>query len=505
MPKKRFAPNSNRRNDEKRSKEHNNSNVEPPVLIDDMKSCNIAKLFKESYSDKTETCKGCINFSHQPFFHAVINNFVQNVEFLQQLQEELSELTFTEKNNDLYKFYQSKEDLKVVDLPYINALRSLIYKDLKEWITDITGIELVDTVDLSCAKYQYTDTLLCHDDELDDRRIAFIYYLVPEKWTKEDGGALDLFNVNENGQPDATVKSILPVRNNFAFFEVNAVSYHQVAEVLTEDKTRLSISGWFHGPPVERPEPYVESPVTLHPSRSVDENTFYDWINPAYLDPVTQSEIQEKFEDDSEIELTDFLLPEKYEELKTAIQETNLEWKRKGPANKRKYSALDLNSAPEILKTCLDFLQSDALFLVLSNITGLKLHELASCSDSDGETSENNQNNGEEKIPCCHSEVRKWNHGNYTLIRDTDCTTADFELDSLLHICCEGWSEEYGGFTSYIAKGEDEELLSVYPTENSLSLVYRDKGTLKFVKYLNHKVTQMPTKGFYDILSVYRE
>lgn len=58
MPKKRFAPNSNRRNDEKRSKEHNNSNVEPPVLIDDMKSCNIAKLFKENYSDKTETCKG---------------------------------------------------------------------------------------------------------------------------------------------------------------------------------------------------------------------------------------------------------------------------------------------------------------------------------------------------------------------------------------------------------------------------------------------------------------
>ena len=29
--------------------------------------------------------------------------------------------------------------------------------------------------------------LLCHDDELEGRRIAFIFYLVPE-WTKEDGG-----------------------------------------------------------------------------------------------------------------------------------------------------------------------------------------------------------------------------------------------------------------------------------------------------------------------------
>ena len=32
-----------------------------------------------------------------------------------------------------------------------------------------------------------TDVLLCHDDELEGRRIAFIFYLVPE-WTKEDGG-----------------------------------------------------------------------------------------------------------------------------------------------------------------------------------------------------------------------------------------------------------------------------------------------------------------------------
>ena len=42
----------------------------------------------------------------------------------------------------------------------------------------------------------YLDTLLCHDDELEDRRVAFIYYLVPENWTEEDGGSLDMFSVN---------------------------------------------------------------------------------------------------------------------------------------------------------------------------------------------------------------------------------------------------------------------------------------------------------------------
>ena len=40
-----------------------------------------------------------------------------------------------------------------------------------------------------------TDTLLCHDDELEGRRIAYIIYLV-NSWSQEDGGTLDLFNVD---------------------------------------------------------------------------------------------------------------------------------------------------------------------------------------------------------------------------------------------------------------------------------------------------------------------
>lgn len=39
------------------------------------------------------------------------------------------------------------------------------------------------------------DTLLCHDDELEGRRIAFILYLVPP-WDKADGGTLDLFSTD---------------------------------------------------------------------------------------------------------------------------------------------------------------------------------------------------------------------------------------------------------------------------------------------------------------------
>ena len=41
----------------------------------------------------------------------------------------------------------------------------------------------------------FSDTLLCHDDELEGRRIAYIFYLV-NAWTEQDGGTLDLYNID---------------------------------------------------------------------------------------------------------------------------------------------------------------------------------------------------------------------------------------------------------------------------------------------------------------------
>ena len=39
----------------------------------------------------------------------------------------------------------------------------------------------------------FVDHLLCHDDELDSRRIAFIIYM-SEEWKEDYGGSLDLFD-----------------------------------------------------------------------------------------------------------------------------------------------------------------------------------------------------------------------------------------------------------------------------------------------------------------------
>ena len=39
----------------------------------------------------------------------------------------------------------------------------------------------------------------------------------------------------------------------------------------------------------------------------IQEDVFYDWVNPLYLDVLNQSEIQERFTDDSEIQLENFI------------------------------------------------------------------------------------------------------------------------------------------------------------------------------------------------------
>ena len=79
----------------------------------------------------------------------------------------------------------------------------VLYTSIRQLIENLTGIELLpNKIDVNSSKYEYTDYLLCHDDDIHDdkmergRRIAFIYYMVPEEWEESDGGYLDLFNVN---------------------------------------------------------------------------------------------------------------------------------------------------------------------------------------------------------------------------------------------------------------------------------------------------------------------
>lgn len=81
----------------------------------------------------------------------------------------------------------------------------------------------------------------------------------------------------------------------------------QVAEVLSQSKCRHSVSGWFHGPSVPRPIVSAEPKAVQVEPCDIDEEEFFSLLNGQYMDPLTQSEIQDKFEEESEIQLSDFL------------------------------------------------------------------------------------------------------------------------------------------------------------------------------------------------------
>ena len=468
-------------------------------LQDENVKNEIAKSFKTSvsyptYGDENEDTT--IRFYNKPFPCCVIPNFISNEDYVSDLKSELLNLEFHEKSNDLYKFSQS-DDLKKSKSKLVKNMNKILYTDFLSWLRQVTGIDFNDTMDMSCAKYQYTDVLLCHDDELEGRRIAFIYYLVPPSWVAEDGGTLDMFTTDENGQPSCITRQLVPSYNSLVFFEVTPISFHQVSEVISESKCRLSISGWFHGPTVPRPESYVELPPELNLPMETDDDILLEWVNPMYLDIGIVDAIQSQLEEDSEIQLADFLIEEKYELIKSELLTSKLTWESKGPANKRNYSIFikeDATIAPT-LQSCFEFLHSKPLFKLLSRLTGLDLShdDKDGQGDSDAPSSSSAFQNVPDKCsePKCCGEIRKWSHDCYTLMYDNDPEGSEFALDAMLYFACEEWQTEFGGFTSYIANGEDEELLTVNPTANCLALVCRDKDTLRFVKHINSKCNSL--------------
>ncbi|XP_065123640.1 prolyl 3-hydroxylase OGFOD1 [Paramisgurnus dabryanus] len=504
---------------------------EVAVINSDLRDEDIQKGMRDAWQRKDSFSNGNVHLDCKPFPHCQITNFLQSDIFVESLQAELLQLNFNSKSNDLYKFQQS-DDLRERKEHHIAQIRSVIFGEFRLWLSEVLQVDLEETVDISCAKYEHTDVLLCHDDELEGRRVAFILYLVPP-WEAKDGGTLDLFSTDDNFQPVSVVKSLLPCWNSLMFFEVSPVSFHQVSEVLAEEKCRLSLSGWFHGPSLPRPPRYIEPPVPRQTHIPRDESLIFEWVNEMYLDPCYQAQVQEEFEDSSEICLPNFLQEEKLRQVRSALQSSEIQWQKRGPPNKRSFGCADMQTVPSCVKECWELLSSEPFFILLSNMTGLHLHFLAQSNDDDDEsedekrepengdegnthaegcssTTETETSSAEKKPkgpPTCVGELHRWAHGDYTLLHDS--VKREYALDLQLHVGCAGWKAEFGGFTSYIAHDEDEELLTVYPEDNSLALVYRDKDTLKFIKHINNSssthLSAQNTTAFYDFSFNYYE
>ncbi len=181
----------------------------------------------------------------KPFPHVIIENFLAGNEHKKLLQE-LKKEKFFRKDTDLFSFSQTG-NLFYSKLPLvIRAVKMFSSKEFAKLAGDVSGIKVTaGAVDVSGSLYEKADYLLCHDDRLEGRKIAFILYL-SESFTASDGGAL-VFLTAKGKHPDKKVIAYPPLENSLMMFTVSEKSWHEVEEMLS-DKKRYTIGGWLNEP-----------------------------------------------------------------------------------------------------------------------------------------------------------------------------------------------------------------------------------------------------------------
>ncbi|KAJ5966769.1 hypothetical protein N7501_003017 [Penicillium viridicatum] len=239
-----------------------------------------AARFRDGLFDTAEQQKYTGEYAKSsPYLHGVIHPLIEPT-LLRSVRDEIeTQVSFTEKETDIYKIFQSGDlanldgldDSSLSKLPSVLKLRDAMYSArFREYLSSVTGSGKLSGQKTDMAINVYTEGchLLCHDDVIGSRRLSYILYLTdPDTpWQAEWGGALRLFpTTTEKDAKGEDVKipspdyslSIPPAFNQLSFFTVQpGESFHDVEEVYHpregEDKTkkrvRMAISGWFHIP-----------------------------------------------------------------------------------------------------------------------------------------------------------------------------------------------------------------------------------------------------------------
>ncbi len=178
----------------------------------------------------------------KPFKHVLVRSLI-NERFSELLLSDLKKERFKLKESDLFRFKQT-DDLKFSKNKTLKSFHNLFSsKDFLNFISEITEEKLSGKVDMAGTLYENMDFLLPHDDQLEKRKVAYIYYLT-NGFTEKDGGDLVFYNT-KGKDPRKIVKSFIPSWNSLILFEVSPKSFHSVREILS-DKKRYAIAGWFH-------------------------------------------------------------------------------------------------------------------------------------------------------------------------------------------------------------------------------------------------------------------
>ncbi|XP_046743002.1 prolyl 3-hydroxylase OGFOD1 [Diprion similis] len=371
------------------------------IISKHVESTEFQKLFADHWHGSKPVKTDTIEIITEPYRICKISNVLAENTFVSKIKDELKDVESFSKYMDLYKFEQT-EDLANVKSESIAELYRTFESDLTDWMKNNIRIDLSGKISMSSARYSDTDYLLCHDDNMRDRRIAFILYL-SENWTAQDGGSLDIFDTDENGQPKCIVRSLIPEYNSMIFFEVSDKSYHQVSEVLSTDKVRMSINGWFHGPLLEierQPRPEI---IYKYFNPEETEVDLLSYISKIYLYETIVKKIQKTIEKDSFIYLPNFLLKNVYEKLCDDIKNENIKWEKTTPADVQNYEIANEDTLPTVLKDFYNIFKSIHIFHLLKQYTELDLIPEA-----------------DHMKPRMKIELQRWSRGCYMLINDKE-------------------------------------------------------------------------------------
>mmetsp|Transcript_18417 Transcript_18417/g.22548 ORF Transcript_18417/g.22548 Transcript_18417/m.22548 type:complete len:584 (-) Transcript_18417:111-1862(-) len=340
------------------------------------------------------------------------------------------------------------------------------------------------------------------------------------------------------------VKTILPTFNCMAYFVVEpGKSFHSVQEVFC-DRPRLSIQGWYHAktPPLQMEnaslnqlksnENEQETEGAFIPfnnsssnggEESDDNLTAEDmhflsaYINETYLKPESINEIRERFEEESSVQLRHFFNVKWETKVNSSLIKEDTEqnagrgrpalnyklgisddWLPVGPAHKQRFLEY-VGVQQEDGTSCGSILAHLKQIVLQSPQFGRLLNSYSSLG-----------------MPLGYrGRVRRFRPGlDYTIahygiltqksvLDATMCFVSGTGDQSLGEECDDDddmmWqSDDKGGFECYIEADDedvteaadeyndedDTKLLSVSASNNTLSLVYRDPGTMRFVKYV---------------------
>uniref|UniRef100_A0A060SZX3 uS12 prolyl 3,4-dihydroxylase n=1 Tax=Blastobotrys adeninivorans TaxID=409370 RepID=A0A060SZX3_BLAAD len=511
-----------------------------------VQDCFSVNLSDQAQRDKLKTDIA----ESSPYKHGVICPLI-NDDLLRRVRKEImSEIHFTKKETDIYKVHQTGDlaNLTGLDpeelnrLSSLNELRNALYsQEFRDYLSHVTGSGPLSGVkkDLSINCYHKSCHLLNHDDVIGSRRVSYILYLTDpdEPWQSKWGGALRLYPTHRPNIPESDWTLALPPSwNQLSFFTVQpGRSFHDVEEVY-EDKARLSISGWFHIPQEGEPG-YVKGeqeetealsslkqlesqklqaydyPKRVHKDLVVDDETeklssedieyLGKYLNPKLLEKDTLSKLNEKFCEESAIEIHEFLNNEYAKAVNGAIDVDDLAkvpghsseipspWQLARPPHKARYLYIDgTEDKAEPTKTVAAHSKMEEVRQLFQHKSFA--HWLRKLSSMAPKSS--------------FAVARRFRPGyDFTLATSSE---GDARLEGTLCLTpSKGWAEgEVGGYELTMAVDEDSKadpavygaqkdeeddpvLLTSQADWNVFSLIVRDEGILRFVKYVSKNAT----------------